>query len=166
MALSNRTATAPVSVQFQSACFGCGVDNPEGLQLNFHFDDDGVAAARWVPDHRWEGLRGIVHGGIVATLLDEAMAKAVARAGCKTMTAELRVRFRQLAKSGETLQVRGWIVKQKRRVVETEASVSARDGAELAHGWGAFLSIRGARPTADGCNGSVTEGTGNQREGE
>ena len=102
--------------------------------------------ASWVPDIHWEGLRGIVHGGIVTTLLDEAMAKAVAAAGCKTMTADLRVRFRRYAKTGEVLQVRGWIVKHRKRLIEAEATVVAHDGSERAHAWATFLAV--TKPSA------------------
>jgi len=129
------------SVQFQRACFACGRDNPHGLQLEFHVDPDGAASASWVPDVKWEGLRGIVHGGIVTTLLDEATAKAVAATGCKMMTADLRVRFRQYAKTGEMLQVRGWIVRHRRRLIEAEATVVAHDGSERAHAWATFLAL-------------------------
>ena len=87
MASPAPTGATAVGVQFQRTCFACGRDNPHGLQLEFRVDPDGVASASGVPDIKWEGLRGIVHGGIVTTLLDEAMAKAVAATGYKTMTA-------------------------------------------------------------------------------
>jgi len=130
-----------MSVQFQRTCFGCGVDNPHGLQLQFRVDPDGAAEGSWIPDTKWEGLQGIVHGGIITTLLDEAMAKAVAAAGCKAMTADLRVRFRQYAKTGELFRVRGWIVRNRRRVIEAEATVVAHDGGERAHAWATFLAV-------------------------
>ena len=139
MVFTPRTASTAVSVQFQPACFACGADNPHGLQLNFRVDPGGAASASWVPDAKWEGLQGIVHGGITTTLLDEAMAKAVASTGCRAMTAELRVRFRQYAKTSEWLQVRGWVVRNKTRLIETEATLVAADGSERAHAWAVFL---------------------------
>ena len=129
------------AVQFQRTCFGCGRDNPHGLQLDFCVDSDGAASASWVPDSKWEGLRGVVHGGIVATLLDEAMAKAVAAAGYKAMTADLRVRFTRYARTGDVLRVRGWIVGSKRRLIEAEATVVTHDGSERAHAWATFLAV-------------------------
>ena len=129
------------SVRFQRACFACGRDNPHGLQLEFRVGPDGATSVSWVPDVKWEGLRGIVHGGIVTTLLDEAMAKAVAATGYKMMTADLRVRFRQYARTGELLRVRGWIVRNRRRVIEAEATVVAHDGGERAHAWAMFLPV-------------------------
>ena len=142
MAFPGVTSATAVSVQFQRTCFACGVDNPHGLQLEFRFDPDGTASASWVPDIQWEGPRGIVHGGIVTTLLDEAMAKAVAATGCKSLTADLRVRFRRYAKTGEVLKVRGWIVKHRKRLIETEATVIAPDGSERAHAWARFVVVK------------------------
>lgn len=141
MATPSLKDATTVSVQFQETCFVCGRDNPRGLQLEFRIDPDGAASSSWVPDIHWEGLRGIVHGGIIATLLDEAMAKAVSARGCKSMTAELRVRFHQYARMGEALQLKGWIVSQKRRLIETEATITACDGSERAHAWARFLSV-------------------------
>jgi acyl-coenzyme A thioesterase PaaI-like protein len=138
---ASRTRSTIDRVQFQATCFACGSDNPRGLQLKFRVDPDGTATASFVPGSEWEGSRGIVHGGIVTTLLDEAMAKAVAAIGCKAMTAELRVRFRQYAETGERLQVRGWVVRQKTRLIETEALLVATDGSERAHAWAKFLAV-------------------------
>ena len=141
MASASPARAAALSAQFQRACFGCGVDNPHGLQLQFRLDPDGTVEASWIPDTKWEGLQGIVHGGIITTLLDEAMARAVATAGCKSMTADLRVRFREYAKTGEPLRVRGWVVKRRRRLIEAEATVVAHDGSERAHAWATFLAV-------------------------
>jgi acyl-coenzyme A thioesterase PaaI-like protein len=84
----------------------------------------------------------VVHGGVVSTVLDEAMSKAVAATQAEALTAELRVRFRKYVPSGETFLVRGWVVKRDRRLIETEASLTAPDGGEHAHAWGRFLVLR------------------------
>jgi uncharacterized protein (TIGR00369 family) len=128
-------------VQFQATCFACGTDNPHGLQLKFHVDSDGTATASLSLGSQWEGPRGIIHGGIASTLLDEAMAKAVAATGRKAMTAELRVRFHESATTGERLQLRGWVVWQEKRLIETEATLVATDGRERAHAWGKFVVV-------------------------
>jgi acyl-coenzyme A thioesterase PaaI-like protein len=133
-------------VQFQPTCFACGSDNARGLQLKFHIGLDGTATANLALSSQWEGPRGIVHGGIVTTWLEEAMAKAAAATGCDTMTAELRVRFRQYAETGERLQVRGWVVRHKTRLIETEAQLVAADGSERAHAWAKFLVVAKPQP--------------------
>ena len=145
MISSPRTKLKIDGIEFQSTCFACGADNPRGLLLKFHVDSDGAASASFVPGPEWEGSRGIVHGGIVTTLLDEAMAKAVASTGCKAMTAELRVRFRQYAETGERLQVRGWVVRHKARLIEAQALLGGTDG-ERAHAWAKFLVVGKPKP--------------------
>ena len=124
-----------------SGCFVCGQENPRGLRIHFERQDGGEMSARWRPGPEWEGFAGIVHGGVVSTVLDEAMSKAVAATGAEALTAELRVRFRRHVTSGEIFLLRGWIVKRNRRLIETEASLTAPDGTECAHAWARFLTL-------------------------
>jgi acyl-coenzyme A thioesterase PaaI-like protein len=146
MISASRTRSMMDNVQFQATCFACGSDNAQGLQLKFDTDPDGTVKASFIPGPTWEGPRGIVHGGIVTTLLDEAMAKAVAATGYRGMTAELQVRFRQYAETGEQLQVRGWVVRHKTRLIEAEAMLLASDGSERAHAWAKFLVVVNRHP--------------------
>jgi acyl-coenzyme A thioesterase PaaI-like protein len=125
----------------QSGCFVCGQDNPHGLRIPYERQDSGEMTAAWTPDPAWEGFRGIVHGGVVSTVLDEAMSKAVAATGSEALTAELRVRFRRAVPSGATFLIRGWIVKRNKRLIETEAMLTASDGTEHAHAWATFLAL-------------------------
>jgi acyl-coenzyme A thioesterase PaaI-like protein len=125
----------------QSACFVCGQDNPRGLRIQYQRQDGGEMTATWTPSPAWEGFRGIVHGGVVSTVLDEAMSKAVAATGSEALTAELRVRFRRHVTSGEAFLIRGWIVKRNKRLIEAEATLTAPDGTEHAHAWASFLTL-------------------------
>jgi acyl-coenzyme A thioesterase PaaI-like protein len=129
----------------QSACFVCGQDNPHGLRLRYRQQDSGEMTATWTPNPAWEGFSGIVHGGVVSTVLDEAMSKAVAATGSQALTAELRVRFRRHVTSGDTFFIRGWIVKRNKRLIETEAVLTTPDGTEHAHAWARFLALPKAR---------------------
>ena len=129
----------------QSGCFACGQENPHGLQIRFRWQDDGEITATWTPSLVWEGFRGIVHGGVVSTVLDEAMSKAVATTGAEALTAELRVRFHHHVAAGEVFLVRGWIVSRHHRLLKTEAVLLARDGTEHAHAWATFLPLDRAK---------------------
>jgi acyl-coenzyme A thioesterase PaaI-like protein len=122
-----------------SQCFACSPENLRGLHLLFHSDAAGQWAAEWTPEADLVGFRGVVHGGIVSTVLDESMAKAVAGTGTFGYTAELRVRFREPVPPGAVLQVRGWIAERSRRMVKTEAFIQNSSGEELAHAWATFL---------------------------
>ena len=128
----------------QSACIVCGQDNPHGLQIRFRRQDDGGITATWTPSSAWEGFRGIVHGGIVSTVLDEAMSKAVAATGTEALTAELRVRFRRHVDTASSFLIRGWIVSRNKRLMKTEAVLIAGDGTEHAHAWATFLALPSA----------------------
>jgi acyl-coenzyme A thioesterase PaaI-like protein len=99
-------------------------------------------AAQWLPNADFEGFRGIAHGGIVSTVLDEAMAKAVAATGADALTAEMRVRFRHEVSTAIPVLVQGWIESRQRRIFRTEASLTGPDGSELAHAWATFLELK------------------------
>lgn len=140
---TNQSAsTMRIGARAQSSCFACGPDNERGLQLRFEKNEAGEMIAEWIPEAFTEGFDGIVHGGIVSTILDEAMAKAVVATEVEALTAELRVRFRRHVVSGSRVQIRGWIDSRNRRVIKTEAALSGADGAELAHAWASFLALK------------------------
>jgi len=132
----------PAQARSQSSCFACGSRNPRGLHLNFQSNEANEMIADWIPDSDLEGFQGVVHGGIVSTVLDEAMAKVVAASGAKAVTAELRVRFRMHVASGKTVHVRGWIDSHNKRMAKTEAILTSSDGSELAHAWATFLTLK------------------------
>lgn len=131
-----------------TVCFACAPDHAHGLHLDFRFASDGSATASWKPAADWQGFPGIVHGGIVTTVLDEAMAQAVA-ARVYALTAEIRVRFHRSVAPGAELTVRGWVVESTRRLIRAEAALESPDGREFAHAWSIFLPpAKGAGPGA------------------
>jgi len=85
----------PVVFPADGGCFGCSADNPDGLQMRFRRRGDVVVADHVVAD-RFHGAPGIVHGGIVATLLDEvSCAAAVFTRDGRVVTGELLIRYRR-----------------------------------------------------------------------
>jgi acyl-coenzyme A thioesterase PaaI-like protein len=127
----------------QNRCVVCGQDNPYGLRIQYVLRRDGAVTAEWRPTENWEGFEGIVHGGIISTVLDEAMSKAVAAMNYEALTGELRVRFRHHVAAGENLRIRGWVVERVKRLVRAEATLTAADGSERAHAWARFLALPG-----------------------
>ena len=136
-------------VRSNPACVVCGTQNPKGLRIDFVNESDGVCAS-WTPTDDWESFRGIIHGGIITTVLDEAMSKAVISRGWEALTAELKVRLRDRAYPGNSLQIRGWIISKRKRRILAEAKLTTNIGQEVAHAWATFLTI----PKA-GVNGSM-----------
>jgi acyl-CoA hydrolase len=120
-------------------CFGCGADNPHGLKIDFYINHHGAACARWIPARSCESFPGTIHGGLLTTAMDEAMAKAILATGTKALTCELRVRLHESVRPNDSLEVRGWIVKRNRRLIHTEASILNASGAKHAHAWATFL---------------------------
>ncbi len=121
-------------------CFACGAENSRGLQLTFLPGPDGSASADWQTDSEWESFSGVIHGGIISTVLDEAMSKAVTLSGPAGLTCELRIRLRQHLVPGERVTVRGWVVERRKRRIQTEATLRDARGVERAHGWATFLT--------------------------
>ena len=82
----------PFAHTAQNACFGCGPANPSGLHLEFFLAPDGAVVSSATISNLYEGPQGYLHGGIIATLLDEAMSKAVRAQGFLSMTRNMEVR--------------------------------------------------------------------------
>lgn len=141
-----RTAPIPAP-RPQPVCFACGASHPSGLKLQFHVNGDGSVIAEWTPSDIWEGYKGIIHGGIVSTVLDEAMSKAVAAAAQPALTCHLEVRLRRPVKPGESLVVRGWVVKKRKRYIRVEADLRDRLNVERAHAWATFLEVPADGPS-------------------
>jgi acyl-coenzyme A thioesterase PaaI-like protein len=143
--------------QPQRVCFACGVDHPHGLKLQFRTNGSGSVVADWTPSKAWEGFQGIIHGGIVSTVLDEAMSKAVAAAGTPALTCHLEVRLRQHVAAGEPMLVHGWVVEKRKRRIQVEAELRDRLNVERAHAWATFLEVHtDSRPSPRAEQGEVT----------
>ena len=128
-------------LRVEGSCFACGSKNPQGLHLSFQSEPDGSVAASWEPSPVYQGFEDIIHGGIIATVLDEAMAKAVIAGGVEAVTCELTVRFQRPVAPGEKLRIRGWVTTRQKRKLAAEAAVCGEDGQERAHATGIFLLL-------------------------
>ncbi|MDD4859116.1 MAG: PaaI family thioesterase [Dehalococcoidales bacterium] len=112
-------------------CFCCGKNNPIGLKLDFRREGDGVRA-RYTPDKLHQGWPGILHGGIITCLLDEAMSYAAVFAGVHCLTAKMEVEIKSPAPVAANYILTGKVTRQTRKLVETEASVTMADGTLIA----------------------------------
>jgi acyl-coenzyme A thioesterase PaaI-like protein len=121
-------------------CYACGAENERGLQMAFR-REDGRAISEYTPCDEHQGYPGRVHGGIVATMLDEAMGWAVYAARRWGATARLNVRFRRPVPLGEALRVEAWIVRQRHRLIELRAELRGTAGQMLAEADGAFMVL-------------------------
>ena len=138
--LQNARATASLN----PACVVCGQENPCGLHLEFQTDGD-VSLAHWTASAGWESFKGVIHGGVICAVLDEAMSHAIIAAGYEALTAEMGIRFRKKVSVNDVLRVRGWVVRIQKRKIVAEGSLTSTDGVEKAHAWATFLSTRHVR---------------------
>ena len=121
-----------------SGCFVCGDKNADGLQIRF-FYENGEAVAECFADPKYQGFKGIYHGGLVATLLDEIMAKAVLAKRKYGMTVEMSVRYKKAVTVGQPLRLVARITRERGRIFETEGEILNADGDILASAQGKYL---------------------------
>jgi acyl-coenzyme A thioesterase PaaI-like protein len=115
-------------------CFVCGLNNPFGLQLRFDFTGpDELTTLFTVPD-RYEGFPGVVHGGIVAAMLDEVCARVHMGIDPPRFmyTATMEVRYRQHVPVGQPLRIVGRAVKRKSRTATSTGVIYGPAGEVLA----------------------------------
>jgi len=114
-------------------CFACGQDNPIGLKLKFSWDGK-TATAEFTPTEFHQGWQGVLHGGIISTILDEAMSYVAYFQGIDTITAKSEVRFKQPVPTQKPLLISATTAKRTRKLLETRATLSLKDGTEVAEG--------------------------------
>jgi uncharacterized protein (TIGR00369 family) len=131
----------PLEHSAQNRCFGCGDANPIGLHLRFFLAEDGtVVCPATIPD-RFEGHPGYLHGGIIATLLDEVMSKVMRSRGVLAMTRHMEVDYLRPVPSGAPLRLEGRMTHLEGRKRWAEAKILDGEGTVLAAGKGLFVEI-------------------------
>jgi acyl-coenzyme A thioesterase PaaI-like protein len=103
-------------------CFGCGELNEDGLRMRFEPTDEGSVCELEVPE-RYQSWRGVVHGGVVALMLDEALGWACWHAGHPGLTGRLEVRYRRPLRPWERVRVVGRVERVRRSLVYASATI-------------------------------------------
>jgi acyl-coenzyme A thioesterase PaaI-like protein len=125
-------------LQDDNYCFVCGEKNPYGLHLKFSIHE-GKISSEFVPQKIHQGYKDIVHGGIISTILDEAMVKAALMQGIPAVTAEVTVRLRNALMVGEKAFIEATITKMNRKIIEASAIIKKIDGTLIAEGHAKLL---------------------------
>jgi uncharacterized protein (TIGR00369 family) len=124
-----------MNLEYYGYCWICGEKNKGGLQLKFDLDKTAkTIQTSFVPTETYQGYDGIVHGGILSALLDEAMAKLAFELGYNAVTAMLTIRFKNPARVREKLTIRGEITEANRRLILAKATIQRGDGTLIAEG--------------------------------
>src|SRR5581483_10852672 len=109
-------------------CFVCGQRNPFGLQLIFRIEDDAIVAD-FQPREEHQGFPGVIHGGIVASVLDEALGRTsvLAQRPEWTMTGRLEIRYRRYVPYGPRLRVRAKLGMERKRMIQASGVITLSD---------------------------------------
>lgn len=130
-----------------TSCFGCGLENAHGLKLDgFELEGDTVTAV-FEPQERFQGFDGVLHGGVVATALDEISAwSAMLTHGVFVFTAKLEIAYRGKSPLGVPLQLTGRVEDRSGRRLTITGSMTY-DGAVVAESSGLFVVAGSIEPT-------------------
>jgi acyl-coenzyme A thioesterase PaaI-like protein len=121
-------------------CFACGHRNASGLKLTFR-REGGRIVAEYLPAEEFQGFPGVLHGGILATLLDETMGRTGALRREWLMTGKLDIRFRRPAPIAQRLRVWSEIARERDGAIDAIGAVELMDGAVLADARGMFVRL-------------------------
>ena len=116
-------------------CFVCGVANPAGLKIHFYDNTPGEVIADYTVPVEYQGYPGIVHGGIVAAMLDEISGRSHMSGGEQPRfmyTARLEVRYRKHVPVGKPLRLVGKAGKKRSKLATASAAIYDAEGVLLA----------------------------------
>ncbi|MBA4348422.1 MAG: hypothetical protein C0415_00320 [Thermodesulfovibrio sp.] len=119
-----------MTLQDDSFCFVCGKKNPQGLKLSFHYSNGGIVS-EFTPSKIHQGYKDIIHGGIITSVLDEAMIQAAIAEGMTPLTAEITVRFKKPLLANEETIVEAEITKKDSRLTEASSRLLKKDTGDI-----------------------------------
>ena len=121
-------------------CFVCGTKNPIGLKLKFHFNGKTIKT-EFISKKEHQGYLNIVHGGIITTLLDEAMVKLALAMDMPVVTAQMDIRLRKPLNIGEKIIVEAEILNNTTKLLEAYAKAVTEDNVLIADAKGKLIKI-------------------------
>ena len=133
-----------MDLQYSNKCFACGKDNPIGLKLDIKLDED-AAITHFELNENYVGWDNIVHGGIIATILDEVMAWISIYKDYWVVTKELKVQYKLPVKINTKYKAVGRIKKVEGRYVYCEAFIIDEKGKIYSKGEGIYAVLKKRR---------------------
>jgi acyl-coenzyme A thioesterase PaaI-like protein len=116
----------------QKSCYGCGPDNAKGIHANFPFhEESGEVRYTIAIEKDFEGPPGYVHGGVLATLMDEAQGVLCFHIGHFVMTDHLYIRYSKACPLGEEIEIRCWVTMVRKRRIYTKATIHLKKTGDL-----------------------------------
>ena len=149
--LLRRPAIQPAVLRYEDFrirphnCFACGELNEIGLHLKLNLEPGRCWTELEMP-RRFEGWEGIIHAGVLCTILDEVMAWALVAQDTWGVTARMSVDFRKPVTVGQAIRAEGWIAESRRRIQVTAGRIlDVATGAELATAQATYVAATDAR---------------------
>ena len=139
----------PLAHAAQNRCFGCGESNETGLRLKFFLAPDGTVVCPATISSAFEGHPGFLHGGIIATLLDETMSKSVRAKGLTAMTRHMEIEYHRPVRSQTPIRMEGGVVRCEGRKHWAQAHIFDSDEKLLAEARGLFVEVWPRREPGD-----------------
>lgn len=123
-------------------CFGCGLDNPVGLKLSFVFDavTRSVTSHCFAPEY-FRGAKGMLHGGMVAVLLDEASSKVLAGLGVNAVTLHISVDYEYPVPTESDLTIKAQLKSENGNRYRIQAEILREDGRVLSSAESIFVAV-------------------------
>ena len=123
------------------SCYACGQNNPQGLNLAFRQDDERIRTT-WIPSSHLTGFTNTIHGGIIATVLDEIMAWTCGVVGKRfSYSVDLQIKYKHPLEPGQEVSGIGWLDEnRKQKIFKTSATLKVGE-TEIAAATGKYLAV-------------------------
>lgn len=140
-------------------CFGCCLDNPIGIHMEFYEDGDDIVSF-WNPKTHYQGWVDTMHGGILATIVDETAGWVVFRKlQTSGMTTKLELRYKHPVMTTEAqITVRGHIAEQRRNIVSIDVKIENSKGEVCVEGHAVYFAFDKAKSREMGFTSCDLEG--------
>jgi uncharacterized protein (TIGR00369 family) len=140
-----------------NVCFGCGGGNARGMQLTFEQDDAArTIVGRFRLGAEYQGAFGIIHGGVIAVVLDEVMGKVCRFRGVRAVTAEMNIEYLKPVWVDADLVVKGYEKEIAGRNLHLVGEIQDASGNVLARSRGRFVILGAAQKKQDGAAEQVS----------
>ena len=124
-------------------CFVCGVENPFGLHLEFYEEEPGRVVAEIVVPDQFQGYPGVVHGGVIAAMLDEVSGRTMLRGNPPRwmVTAKLDIRYRKPVPTGKRILLEGKAKEDNGKVAVVTGAIFDADRKILAESEAVMVNL-------------------------
>ncbi len=130
-----------VETNLHRNCFACGSNDGMGLGLKFYKHEDGAVFGSFFADPKYEGYSGIIHGGIIATLLDSAMTHCLLMKDIPALTGRLSIKYSTPIRTGTVVKLEARIVDQIHEMFLLEGKALV-DGKRVASAEGKYRIMK------------------------